>query len=367
MKAHRVFFGLALVQGVASLFLWTLAPLTEAATWHVHELVFGFSLAAVGGFLLTRVPTHWIAAIAALWLAARVAHVLPGAGEAPRAMLSAAATAAIAFPAAGMFLRGAKQASNLVFPALMFGLVLADALHLAGVLAWLPSPAGSWLGLGLVILLIAAMGGRVVGAAASGASQRGGGPRIAPVPWLDASALVAVAAGFVLVILDGPSVAVSVALGSGGALLAIRPVRWLPGLRRSGGDMQALALGQAWLAIGLLGYAILTALPGSITPSSALHLATVGGIGGTVMVMAMRASAQREGRAMPGRLALLVAVFASGAGVLRAFGSPMLHQWSAAAWSVASGIALWSALQLRGRGRERRVGMLRREDGGTLT
>src|SRR6185503_19748818 len=53
-----------------------------AMVWHAHEMVYGFGLAAVTGFLLTAVP-NWtgrlplrglpLAALAGLWVAGRIA------------------------------------------------------------------------------------------------------------------------------------------------------------------------------------------------------------------------------------------------------------------------------------------------------
>ena len=53
-------------------------------SWHIHEMLFGFVMAAVGGFLLTAIP-NWtsrapvagmpLAVLVALWLLGR--HRLP--------------------------------------------------------------------------------------------------------------------------------------------------------------------------------------------------------------------------------------------------------------------------------------------------
>src|SRR5678815_4383514 len=60
---------------------YTIGGALPAMVWHAHEMVYGFGLAAVTGFLLTAVP-NWtgrlplaglpLAALAALWLAGRV-------------------------------------------------------------------------------------------------------------------------------------------------------------------------------------------------------------------------------------------------------------------------------------------------------
>src|SRR5512134_1230367 len=57
-----------------------------AMLWHAHEMVYGYGMAAVAGFLLTAIP-NWtgrlpvrgaaLAGLAGLWLAGRVAVLIP--------------------------------------------------------------------------------------------------------------------------------------------------------------------------------------------------------------------------------------------------------------------------------------------------
>ncbi len=78
------FSALAMAFWLASLFgLWTsTAPSINPLYWHAHEMVFGFALAVIGGFLLTA-SNNWtgilpaaglpLALLFALWAAARLA------------------------------------------------------------------------------------------------------------------------------------------------------------------------------------------------------------------------------------------------------------------------------------------------------
>jgi hypothetical protein len=62
-------------------FGWSLSSSWPPTLWHAHEMVFGFIAAAIGGFLLTAVPS-WtgqrgfggppLVLVVALWLAARI-------------------------------------------------------------------------------------------------------------------------------------------------------------------------------------------------------------------------------------------------------------------------------------------------------
>jgi uncharacterized protein involved in response to NO len=345
--AHRLFFSLALLQGALAVLAKGLWPNLAA---HPHEMLLGQALAILADFLLHRPSRAALLAIAACWVAARLAQAVPDTPEALRAALSLAATLAITLPAARGLLRGARQADNLVLPVLLLGLVAAEALFQLGELPVLPQgvEAGRWLALGLITLLVAAMGGRLVGAAASGAAQRAGGTRIAPRRWRDRALLALLASGFAALALAAPASVAALPLGAAAVLLGLRLLSWRRGLQRGTGDLLALAAGQAWLCLGLLTWAaalggLLPALPAS----AALHLATVGGLGGTMLVMAMRTSAQREGRPMPTRAAPAVAGLFGLAALLRGFGTPGLHGLAAALWGVATLIAARSVLGQR--------------------
>ena len=73
---------------IAAIFRWFDLPTTMApASWHAHELLFGYAAAVVAGFLLTTVP-NWtgrlplrgwgLAGLAGLCLAGRVPFVSVG-------------------------------------------------------------------------------------------------------------------------------------------------------------------------------------------------------------------------------------------------------------------------------------------------
>ncbi|MDZ7748648.1 MAG: NnrS family protein [Halofilum sp. (in: g-proteobacteria)] len=85
-----------------------LLPGLAAATHHAHELLFGFALAVVTGFLANRARPTTIGLLFGLWLAGRVAFLL-----APMTFISALANAGFAVALAGVavppFMKAAKQ------------------------------------------------------------------------------------------------------------------------------------------------------------------------------------------------------------------------------------------------------------------
>jgi uncharacterized protein involved in response to NO len=95
----RPFFLAAAAWSAASLALWLsllaggidLPSRFDPMSWHIHEMLFGFIMAAIGGFLLTAIP-NWtnrapiagtpLAVLAALWLLGRfvclISALIPG-------------------------------------------------------------------------------------------------------------------------------------------------------------------------------------------------------------------------------------------------------------------------------------------------
>ena len=89
----RPFFLLASIFAALSVGLWALQfagwlgkPYLQGPMWHAHEMLFGFALAVVVGFLFTAgrnwsgrpTPTGWpLAVLALLWVAARVLVLTP--------------------------------------------------------------------------------------------------------------------------------------------------------------------------------------------------------------------------------------------------------------------------------------------------
>lgn len=89
----RIFFVLAAASGFGLMLFWQLvrldglqlAGITNVIAWHRHEMVFGYAAAVIAGFLLTAVRNWtgkhtpdgpWLAALAGVWLLARLSPLL---------------------------------------------------------------------------------------------------------------------------------------------------------------------------------------------------------------------------------------------------------------------------------------------------
>ena len=139
----RPMFLLAGLSGVLLMAVWllVLAGALPAPThypghyWHSHEMLFGYTVAVITGFLLTASKNwtgiqtlhgKWLAAFSLLWLAGRLAPFLP-------IPAWSVATIDLAFLllagiAVGYPVIKARQFNNLVFTPIVFGLWLANLL-----------------------------------------------------------------------------------------------------------------------------------------------------------------------------------------------------------------------------------------------
>lgn len=294
----RPFYLLASTFAALSVLLWSLqfagvlpASYLAAPVWHAHEMLFGFTLAVVVGFLFTAgrnwtgQPTPngaWLAALAALWLAARVLVLTPWvwASALANTAFPLAAAAALAVP----FLR-ARNRRNYFFVGLLVLLALATlAVHLHALeLLAVPGWAGIQVALDIVLFILCVMGGRVIpmftnnGVPGAGAERK---------PWLEKLAPGSILALLVADLLPVPAwVPVAVAAVAALAHLA-RWLLWRPWATLRTPLVWVLHLGYAWIPVHLaLRAAAAAAL---VTPSAATHALTVGAIGGLVIGMMTR-------------------------------------------------------------------------------
>jgi uncharacterized protein involved in response to NO len=287
----RPFFLGAAVVAVVWMALWLLAirglPVDSyygTFRWHAHEMLFGYAVAVIAGFLLTAVenwtdvPTPKGAALAGLfllWAAARVTGFLPDLVP-PRvnAVLDLTFLPALGVALALPVFKGGSP-GNAVFLAILGLLAAANLLvHLdiLGAGSHL-APRGTVLGLGVIVLAIAIIGGRVFPRFT--ARIPGVTPKVRP--WLEAAALGTLVL-FLAAALSGPASRLTGAAAlAAGLCHAARLAGWYD--RRVWGEplVWVLHTGYAWMAAGLLlwGAAAFGAVPHTV----AVHAMTAGGIG----------------------------------------------------------------------------------------
>jgi uncharacterized protein involved in response to NO len=294
----RPFYLLASLFAALSIGLWALqfsgwlaAPYLPGPLWHAHEMLFGFALAVIVGFLFTAgrnwsgrpTPTGGkLAALALLWIAARVLVLTPFGWLSAIANtafpLAAAVALAIPFIAAG-------NRRNYFFVGLLVLLSAATlTVHLnqLGVLT-LPAWAGIQVALDVVLFILCVMGGRVIPMFTNNGVP---GTHAKRQPRLEQVALGSVLAVLAADALQAPPLV----LGAVAAIAALahlaRWILWQPWATLRAPLVWVLHLAYAWIPVHLALRACAAA--GWIAPSAASHALTVGAVGGLVIGMMTR-------------------------------------------------------------------------------
>ena len=323
--------------------------------WHAHEMVFGFAVAVIVGFLLTagkawtglatpRGPA--LGALVALWAAARLAAVFGP--YALYALLDLALLPLVAALLARLLLR-ARSHRNLPLAGILGLLALANAgFHAAasGLLSLSPL-AMLHAGLALVVMVECVIAGRVVPAFTMGAMP---GLRLAPRPALERASLAATALALLLWVAApaGPVLgsATGGALALAAMLHALRQWQWRPLLTRGRPILWILHAGHAWIALGLALLAL--AQFGVLGPSAGVHALAVGATGGLVIGMVTRTARGHTGRPLKASAPEVLAyALVMAAAVLRVLAPLAAPAWlqpllvaAALAWCAAFAIYL---------------------------
>jgi uncharacterized protein involved in response to NO len=340
------FFGGAL-WAVICLCLWlssffhgfTLPTALDALAWHRHEMLFGFVGAIIAGFLLTAIP-NWtgrlpiagvpLALLFALWLAGRLLLLFSATvGPVAPAIADVGFYVVLAGLAAREVIASRNRNVPVVGLVLLFGLA-SGVDHLAGMGAVEDPMVATRAAIGLVVLMISLIGGRIIPSFTRNWMAKHGIRQGLPTQpsAFDIAVIVATAAGLVawLAAPDRPA--------AGGLLLlagigqAARLARWR-GLRAARDPLVLiLHVGYAWLPVGLLLLGASILRPG-IIPSAAIHSLTAGAMATMILAVMSRATLGHTGRELRASTAtvaiyLLVTVGA----VLRVLSSLMLIPYS---------------------------------------
>ncbi|WP_051402284.1 NnrS family protein [Lutibaculum baratangense] len=364
----RPFFLFASLHAAASVPVWVwiyVSGANEVAhmpplVWHAHEMVFGYLPAVMAGYLLSSTPnwtgrlpaSGWpLAGLVSIWLAGRTVPLV--APAAVGLLVDAAFPLAVAFVLMREARAGRAAQSRhglMLFPLLAAGSIahrlFAGDHDVASLLARL--------GIAVGILLIAAVGGRLVPSLTRNALAAGGAERV-PEPYgrFDVVVLLigsAALAGWVA----APASVISGALLAAATLLhLVRLARWRGWLLRAA-DVLALHLGCLWLVVGTGLAALAADPPGAVPPDAALHAFSAGAIGVMTMAVMARLAATRG---VTGHARADLALWALGlvnAGAVLRVAAPMagvdhlpLLVAGAALWS--GGFALFALAMIFGR------------------
>ncbi len=314
--------------------------------WHAHEMVFGFALAIVIGFMYTGVrawtglPTARgasLGALAALWIAGRVAMLIAD-------PVTAAVVDGLFIPIAAvplyLVLKRADNKRNMFLILLLALLTTANLLYHCAVLGLIQlSPLMPVEGAILVIVLLES----IIGARVIPTFTKNTLPDVKPVVHagrdrVSVGLVVLTAISWVLAL---PAVLVAVLAATTGVSLLIRLLLWQPFRTWRVPLLWILHLSYAWIVAGF--FLLALAALGIIPVGGAFHAFTVGAIGGLIIGMITRTALGHTGRPLkagPFEIIMYVLIqFGALARLCAALVSPAWREHALLAASVS-----WSAV-----------------------
>ena len=299
--------------------------------WHGHEMLFGFIVAAIAGFLLTAVPSWtgargfagWpLALVSGLWLLGRIAVATSRFWPLPVvATLDLAFLPALAALVSPPLVRARNRNTPLL--AVLAAFWATDVAFYWGL--YHRNDGASLhaliLGIDIVLLLITVIGGRIVPAfTASALKQRGvaGTVRAWPgVTELAVGSMIAVVLSD-LFVPDGTIAGVIAALAAVMQVARLAQWRTLQTLRQP--IVWVLHLAYVWLPLGLTLKAA-ALLTGAAPAAFWLHALTIGAAATMILAVMTRASLGHTGRPLVVRPVIAVAyLLLTTAGLVRVFG-----------------------------------------------
>lgn len=362
--AFRPFFLLNALFVVAIVILWVMVlrgygPTTLPAntmSWHGHEMLVGFAMATVAGFILTAVAT-WtgrppvcgppLAVLVLAWAAGRLAMIL--AGLMPAWLVAAVDSAfpllLCVFTAREIIGAGNRRNYSIVGITALLA-ILNIAYHL-GLMQLLPGAdrLAIYLSIHAVLLLITVIGGRVVPNFTANWLRARGVTRLPASNMLAERLTILLTLAVGIMASTAPTSPVTGFLAFAAAIShAIRMSRWC-GLATSDEPLLfVLHIAYSWLPIGyaLMGCAVFNWM---FAPATALHALTMGAIGSMILAMTTRVPLGHTGRPLTAsRLTVVAYSMLTLAVLLRVLG-PLIFsdylttvEWSAAGWGFTFAI-----------------------------
>jgi len=318
--------------------------------WHAHEMIFGFVIAAVAGFLLTAVPS-WtgqqavsgprLMALVAIWAAERL--VVSPLVDFPVALalpLEIAFLPTLALILAVPLFR-AKKISNAVFLFFLSLLFTADFLfhaQLHGLIGSLPFDSLR-LALNVVLLMVVIIGGRIIPAFTQSGLQQLGRPVQAKAPsWLNAAAIGTVALLVVVDIFAQDSTGSGLLAALAALLLLGRLAHWQGHRTLDVPLLWVLHLGYGWIVVALTLKA-LWLLTASYWAVNWMHALNSGAFGTMILAVTTRAALGHTGRALEASKAITIAyLLVSTAAATRVWGPVVLPAYLWNTIYVAGGL-----------------------------
>ncbi|HXZ96459.1 MAG TPA: NnrS family protein [Burkholderiales bacterium] len=309
--------------------------------WHIHEMQFGFVMAAVGGFLLTAIP-NWtnrlpfrglpLALLTGLWLLGRVACLISANLPAWLAIIADLSFPIVLLAVATRQIIAARNWRSLLMTGPVAVFVIADLLmHFESLGFAVPTGLGWRLGLAAPILLITVIGGRIIPSfTRNWLSKRDSARLPSPHSAVDRAAVGLLHGGLIIWALLPDLHFIGTILLVAALLNAWRLSRWAGGATLAEPLLFILHVGYGWVVVGtaLLGLSLLVTV---VPVASAIHALTVGAMGTMILAVMPRVTLGHTGRDLTAnRATVAIYVLINAAAIMRV----------AASWSTNATLIL---------------------------
>ena len=317
--------------------------------WHMHEMVFGYTSAVIAGFLLTAIP-NWTgrlpimgwptALLSGLWVLGRVALFFSAYLPLYFASVLDSAFLILLGLVIGREIVAGKNWRNLKIVLIVAALAILNVFyHVEAQTSIAYEGYSIRLGVGMIILLISVIGGRIIPSFTRNWLKRQGDVPL-PVPFnsFDKYLLIATGAGLVLWAVFPGYIVTRGAASLIGILHLLRLWRWVGWRTSSEPMLLILHVSYVFIPLGFLMIGLGEILPGWRGATSIPHAFTAGAIGSLTLGMMSRVSMGHSGRLTQAtRPVTILYVLIVGAGIFRIWaemdpGSIMLLHLSATLW-----------------------------------
>ncbi len=353
-RGFRPFFLLGAIYSVVSLLIWggSYAGYVSAPTlmgdfvfWHAHEMIYGYTMAIVAGFLLTAVA-NWtggaparqkhLASLCAIWIAGRIVTNFDFGLPDTAIWVVDGAFIPVLLISLSIPLIKSWNKRNFIF------IILLTILFICNIAFYiLQERAPLYVAILIITTMISLIGGRIIPAFSVAALRRSGVEAFqTPQMKMDIIALLSLALIIIHLAILGNEGIILAVLGIISSVIHILRMRHYHTLKIFNDPMVwILHAGFIWVIIGLI---LISLSAIDIVPfSMILHALTTGAIGSMTLGMICRVALGHTGRELKANIpttSIFVAIQI--AAILRVFGTYILPEYTRLL--IISSALLWS-------------------------